>query len=420
VKQRHVVLLFLVSLSILTFIDRICIAVLGPRMMEDLAIPPDRWGWVLGAFVLAYGAFEIPTGAMGDRIGQRKVITRIVLWWSAFTSLTGAVTSFVPLVIIRFLFGAGEAGAYPNIAGCVARWFPRTERARVQGFVWAASRLGGALAPLLVVPIQSAYGWRATFFIFGAAGFTWAALWFWWYRDRPDQKPSVTPRELEEIGSPAPSAHPRVPWKVLFSSRQMWIITGMYFSYAWGSWFYFAWLHTFLVKGRGFTDAEMGLLSSFPFFLSASCNLFGGFLSDIMTRRYGASIGRRLIGAVSLTIAGACIAATPFVQGKAATMILLSLGFGVADIMLPTAWAICLDVGGRFSGSVTGTMNTAGQLGGFLCSVLFGYVVRATGDYNTPLLLIAFMTLVGAFLFSRIDPTRPLFPAEAEAAQKTL
>src|SRR4051794_26510424 len=153
-RKRSVVLVLLVLVSVLTFLDRLAIAVAGPRMQDELGIPPGRWGWVLGAFVLAYGLFEIPTGALGDRAGRRKVLTRIVLWWSAFTCLTGSVSAFLPLLVTRFLFGAGEAGAYPNMAGCVARWFPPIERARTQGFIWGASRAGGALAPLLVVPIQ--------------------------------------------------------------------------------------------------------------------------------------------------------------------------------------------------------------------------------------------------------------------------
>jgi len=176
-KKRQVVLLFLVALAIITFLDRISISVAAPRIQEELQIPPEKWGWVLGAFVLSYGLFEVPTGAMGDRSGQRGVLTRIVVWWSTFTALTGVVTGYPALLATRFLFGAGEAGAYPNIAGALARWFPTAERARTQGFIWAASRLGGALAPLIVVPLQSSIGWRPAFFVLGAAGIIWAVCW---------------------------------------------------------------------------------------------------------------------------------------------------------------------------------------------------------------------------------------------------
>ena len=158
--KRHIVLSLLIGLAIITFLDRIAISVAGTRIQQDLHIDARGWGWILGAFVLAYGIFEVPSGALGDRYGQRSVLTRIVLWWSAFTSLTGAATGFSVLLTTRFLFGAGEAGAYPNIAGALGRWFPPSERARTQGFIWGASRLGGALAPLIVVPLQQAIGWR--------------------------------------------------------------------------------------------------------------------------------------------------------------------------------------------------------------------------------------------------------------------
>ncbi len=398
-KQRHAVLLMLVALSVITFLDRLCISVAGPRMQDELGIPPERWGWVLGAFVLAYGLFEIPTGAMGDRIGQRKVLTRIVLWWSGFTMLTGFASSLAPLIVIRFLFGAGEAGAYPNMAGVVARWFPPLERASAQGYIWGASRAGGALAPLLVVPIQSALGWRASFWIFGAVGVVWCAVWWWWYRD----------------ASPTGhvTSHDAAPWGKLWSNPQMWIILAMYGTYAWGSWFYFSWLPTYLVKGRGFSQGEMALFTSLPFAMGAAANVMGGYLSDFAVRKLGQRRGRTIIGSVCLSASALLLIATAYSTSKTATVVLLSLGFGVMDLMLPSAWAICLDIGGRHAGSVTGAMNMSGQFGGFLCTIVFGYVVAIFNDYNLPLLIIAGMLFTAAALFHQIDATRPLVSENA-------
>jgi MFS transporter, ACS family, glucarate transporter len=394
-----------VLLSIITFLDRLCIAVAGPRIQEELGIAPDQWGWVLGAFILAYGLFEIPTGALGDRFGRRGVLARIVLWWSAFTILTGATSSFVPLVIIRFLFGAGEAGAYPNMAGVVSRWFEVSQRAMAQGFIWGASRFGGALSPLLVVPIQSALGWRASFFIFGAVGIIWCVIWWSWYRDNP-------------AGEQRTTREHNVPWGLIFRSRQVWIIIAMYGCYAWGSWFYFSWLHTWLVKGRGFSEGEMAIFSALPFLLGAAANLAGGFVSDAAVRRLGVRRGRVVVGASCLA-AGACLlVSTALTRDRTAAVVLLTLGFGVMDLMLPSAWAICLDISGPHAGAVSGAMNTSGQFGGFLCTVLFGYIVREYNDYNLPLFVIAGMVALAAFLFTRIDASRPLFdsiPAQQAA-----
>jgi ACS family glucarate transporter-like MFS transporter len=242
VNTPRAVLAFLVVLSVITYLDRVCLSVAGVRMQEDLGISPHHWGWVLGVFSLGYGLFEVPTGALGDRLGQRRVLTRIVVWWSAFTSLTGLVSNYYLLLLTRFLFGAGEAGAYPNMAGTIGRWFPPTQRARAQGAVWAASRVGGALSPLIVVPLMAALGWRAAFYIFGSIGMVWALLWYAWYRDRPYGQPGAA---HDDAG---------VPWAALIHSRQLWLIMAMAWCYGWGASFYLSWLHTYLEKGRGLTD----------------------------------------------------------------------------------------------------------------------------------------------------------------------
>src|SRR5262245_31113976 len=198
-KHRHRVLAFLTLLAAITYVDRVCISVAGPRMQEDLGIDPVAWGWVTAMFTLSYCLFEIPTGALGDRLGPRRVLTRIVLWWSAFTALTGAVSSYPLLLATRFLFGAGEAGAFPNASIVVARWFPATQRASMSGVMLMASQIGGGIAPLLIVPIQMRFGWRAAFFVFGAVGVVWAAAWYRWFRDSPAEQPGISEAELAGI-----------------------------------------------------------------------------------------------------------------------------------------------------------------------------------------------------------------------------
>lgn len=414
-RARYVVLGLLVLLSVITYLDRVCISVAGPQIREELAISPDRWGWVLGAFVLAYGLFEIPTGALGDRHGQRAVLTRIVIWWSAFTALTAAAPGFVALLVIRFLFGVGEAGAYPNASGSINRWFPVAERARAQGLVWGASRIGGALAPILVVPLLIGVGWRGMFVLFGAVGMLWAIVWYAWYRDHPTQHRSVTREELAEIGTVGPPVgHAAVPWGRLFRSRQLWLIMLMYWFYVWGSMFYLTWFPEYLLKGRGLGTDELAVLAALPFAMGAAGNLLGGFLSDHLSRKYGLQVGRRLIGTLCLAVSAALLLATALTPDKYAAVALLAVGFGVMDCMLPCAWALCLDVGGRYAGAVTGAMNSAGQAGGFVCSVLFGYLVTWYGNYDIPLVVIAGMVFVSAALFSRLDPTRPLLAPEPE------
>jgi MFS transporter, ACS family, glucarate transporter len=413
-RKRHLVLGFLFLLSIITYVDRVCISVAGPAMQKDLDMSPEQWGWVVAAFAIAYAVFEIPSGAMGDSIGPRKTLSRIVLWWSAFTSLTGFVSNFKWLLAVRFLFGAGEAGAYPNSSATISRWFPTTERARAHGVVWMASRMGGAISPLLVIPIQTAYGWRASFFVFGILGVFWTAAWYYWFRDNPRDKAGMTEKEIEEIGVPKVASHRAMPWGKVLRSSNLWWIMIMYHTYCWGSFFYLSWLHTFLVKGRGFDNAEVLRYSWLPFAFGGTANFCGGLASDYLVKRLGLVWGRRLIGMTGLGASAVFIAATMFTEDKLLSVLFLALGYAGSDFMLPVAWAVCLDVGRKNAGAVSGAMNTAGQLGSTLTSIAFGYMVTYYGTYNAPLVPMAAMTAISALLWLKIDPSIPLIPEEEE------
>jgi ACS family glucarate transporter-like MFS transporter len=408
-SDRQIVLSLLVALSMITYLDRVCIAIAEPWIQPELNIGPEQWGWVLGAFVVTYGLFEIPSGALGDRIGQKKVLMRIVVWWSTFTCLTGAARSYPALLVVRLLFGAGEAGAFPNISGSIARWFLPSERGRAQGAVWAASRAGGVLAPWLAMPIMRRFGWRAAFVIFGAVGLLWAVMWTRWYRDHPESNP--TPRESEIA-----EKRPATPWGTLFRAPQLWLLMAMFSCYVWGSMFYLTWFPTYLMKGRGLANEEVELYAASPFILGVLGNLAGGRLSDHLVKRRGLTSGRRWVGSVSLACSAALMLLSALTPGKIAATVLLALGFGAMDCMLPSAWAICLDLGRQHSGAVAGAMNSAGQAGGLVCTVVFGYLVKLTGNYDLPLLVIAAMLLVSAFLFTLIDPERPILSDEPARA----
>ena len=295
VRHRHRVLGFLILLFAITYIDRVCISVAGPRMQEDLGIDPIGWGWVTAMFTLSYSLFEIPTGVMGDRLGARRVLTRIVLWWSAFTSLTGMVSNYYLLLVTRFCFGAGEAGAFPNASIVVSRWFAPTQRASISGVLLMASQIGGAIAPLLVVPIQMRYGWRMSFIVFGAVGAVWAAAWYCWFRDTPAEMPGVSEAELKELSAIPPAAGHGFPWRVAFRSDTVLALLVTAFCYIYVYSFFQTWFHTFLVKGRGFSESGL-LLSAAPYAIAACANLAGGAASDALVRRFGRTWGRRSLG----------------------------------------------------------------------------------------------------------------------------
>jgi len=412
---RYRILSLLFLLSIITYLDRVCIGLAGTRIQDELKISTESWGLILAAFTLSYAAFEIPAGVWGDKYGPRNILARIVLWWSAFTALAGLATNYYFLLVVRFLFGAGEAGAYPNISASVSRWFPTQERARAVGITWAASRLGGALAPFLVVPIQQLYGWRASFYIFGLVGVAWTAWWWFYARDNPREKKGVSQEELELIGAPKEvAAHVSLPWKQVLRSRNFWILLAMYHTYCWGSYFYLGWLPTYLQRGRGFSENEMKLWATLPFLFGICGNLAGGVASDYLTKKYGLKIGRRVIGSAGLALSGLFMLGTSQAADRELAVVFLALGYGSMDCMLPVSWAVCMDIGKKYAGSVSGSMNMAGQLGSFASTALFGYLVKWMGnDYNKALIPLALMLLVSAALYVFIDPTEQLVKEEA-------
>jgi ACS family glucarate transporter-like MFS transporter len=402
-------------LMVITYLDRVCISVAGPRIQEALHIGPVGWGWVTGIFTLAYAAFEIPSGALGDRTGPRRVLTRIVLWWSGFTSLTGLVTGYYPLLVTRFLFGIGEAGAFPNASVVVARWFPVQERGRAFGITLMASQLGGAIAPLLVVPIQIHYGWRASFFVFGISGVVWSGVWYWWYRDSPAEKAGVGQAERDEMRGPMAMAHHSLPWKAAFRSGNIWAVMGVAFCYVYTYYFFQSWFHTYLVKARGYSENDL-LLSSLPFLVAACANCGGGLASNVLVKKVGLKWGRRLIGVAGLGTAAVCTVGVMFTQQWFAALVLLSLVYGGITFQQPIMFAVCLDIGGACAGAMVGVMNTAAQVGAFVSSLVFGYLVNRYGSYNAPFIPMAALLLIGSWLWLRVDPTQ-LIPVRGPATE---
>jgi MFS family permease len=375
-------------------------------MQEDLGIDPIGWGWVTGMFTVAYCLFEIPTGMMGDRLGPRRVLTRIVVWWSAFTALTGAMTSFYPLLLARFLFGAGEAGAFPNASVVVSRWFPPRQRATMCGVLLMASQVGGAIAPLLVLPIQVRYGWRMSFYVFGVAGLAWAAVWYAWFRDSPEEKRGLV-SALSPAARSSTSAGHGFPWRVAYRSRSVWALLGLAFCYIYVYNFFQTWFHTFLVRGRGFSEANL-MLSALPYVVAAFANLAGGSASDVLVRRLGAKRGRRVIGAAALTAAAVFTVAAMLTHHQLLTVVFLALTYGAITFQQSGVFGVCLDIGGPRAGAVVGLMNTTAQIGGLAGSVLYGYIVARTGSYDAPFIPMTVLLLVGAVLWANVDASQEL------------
>jgi MFS transporter, ACS family, glucarate transporter len=405
-RDRYFVLALLLLLFAITYLDRICISVAGPRMQEDLHISPSAWGWVSAIFTLSYCLFEIPSGALGDRIGARRVLTRIVLWWSAFTAMTGLVTGYPALLVVRFLFGAGEAGAFPNSGVVVRRWFKPSQRGTLFGTFLLASQAGGALSPLLVVPIQMRYGWRASFYAFGVLGVVWASVWYVWFRDRPAEKGSVSSGE-EAISEEPHGSHEKFPLRAALRSPSIRAMLLTAFCYVYVYNFFQTWFHTFLVKGRGFSEA--GLLFSFlPYVVAGVANLCGGLFSDRLVQRIGLKNGRRIPGTIALIAAAMFATAAVLTHRQVLGLVLLALMYGAITFQQSVVFGVCLDIGRQHSGAIVGLMNTGAQLGGLVGALAFGYIVEQFHSYDAPFVPMIGVLLVGAFGWWKVDASEEL------------
>jgi MFS transporter, ACS family, glucarate transporter len=419
-RVRVTVAWFTFTLAFVTYLDRVCISAAAPYIIDELHLSTTQMGVALSAFALAYAVFEIPSGWLADVVGPRRVLTRIVLWWSAFTMLTGAVRGYVSLVVIRFLFGAGEAGALPSASNCIAKWFPLSERGKANGALLFGTRVGGMVSVPLVLPIIASWGWRASFVVVGAVGLVWAAAWYYWYRDSPAEHPSVSPSERAWIegdrgrdGQEGRDGHAGTPWRALVGSSNLWAICAMYFTYGYGLYFYFTWLPTYLIRELGFSITSGGLLAGLPFLCAGVANLSGGWLTDWLARTKGLRAARCGLGFASFFGGAVLTLASTLVPQPIAKAVLLAMALGTVDLALSACWAVCLDIGQSHAGVVTGCMNTFSNLGGVLTPLVVAYAVERWQSWTIPFYVTAIVYAAGAFIWLAIDPSRPIHERSA-------
>lgn len=400
----------LCSLTTLTYLDRICISIVGVRLKADLHLNNEQFGWVLAAFALAYAVFEIPSGMLGDHIGPRKIFIRIVLWWSFFTAVTGLVNGLVALLIVRFLFGIGESGTYPNSILTVSRWFPVNETGKTLSWVGIGSQLGAALAPLIIVPIAAAYGWRMPFFVIGAIGLVWVWICYEWFRDFPAQMNKMPDSEKKMIAASCrhKDGQHLVPWKLIFRNSTLWPLMLMYFCCQWANYFFIAWMPLYLQEGRGFSENAMKQITSALFIVGIFGFIAGGAAGDWLLKRKGLKKGRRLTGMTGL---GACsfllLMAGLSTNNNITAVCLIGANFSFSFGVM-VSYAVCADIGRNNAGTVTGAMNFFGQMGAFFLALIFGKIVQVTKNFDYPLYVLAIVLFCGCLLWLAIDAEKPL------------
>jgi sugar phosphate permease len=410
ISYRFRVMVLLYFLMLILYLDRVTISMVGVRIKSAFHLSNTEFGWVLSSFVLAYALFEIPSGILGDRLGQRKVLLRIVVWWSVFTVLTGFVFGLTSLIAIRFLFGMGEAGAYPNSCGVISRWMPKTETSRGMSWLGMGAPTGFALAPVIVIPIAAAWGWRAPFFVNGILGLFWVLICWLWFRNEPREMKRIPMEETELIeksrnyekhGQP-------FPWKQIFRNTMLWALFFSYFCIQWANYFIIAWMPNYLQEGKHFSEKQMGNTMTFVAgggFLAA---FIFGISSDWLVRKKGNSTARKSVAIVSFWIMSVAI----FISAHATNHVLVTVSFVAASFLLViivlTCFATCVDIGGDRVSTLTGIMNFCGQTGAFLMSMIFGKIVDITHSFEAPQFLMAILLVFAGMCWIKIDASKKI------------
>src|SRR5580692_3762888 len=404
---RHVVLGLTVAAYMITYMDRNVLAAARPVIRDELGISLVMMGWITFSFRLAYALFQIPGGWLGDRFGARRALTLIVTWWSLFTGFTALAWNAVSMLVIQVFFGVGEAGAFPIATRSLSRWMRPTERGFAQGITHAGSRLGAALTPPIVVLIIARFGWRAAFLVFGVLGVMWAATWFLYYRDTPEEHRSVNEAERQLIGIRKRSSA-KVPWRQILAQGNLWILALMYFCYNFNLNVYNDWFPTYLHDARGMTLAKMGIYASLPLFAGTLGDLLGGWCSDQVLRKTGnVNLARRWVAISGFVVSGAATIPAILAPDPKVSVAFYCLAFFSLEWTVGISWAVPLDIGGDFAGSVSAFMNMCGNIGGAISATVLGYLVGAFG-WNVPFLVTGGLSAFAAILYLRIDSSREI------------
>jgi MFS transporter, ACS family, glucarate transporter len=444
-RVRWFLVLWLFVLSAVSYLDRVNISIAGGAIADSYHLTDVQLGKIFSAMLVGYAIFQTLAGRLADRFGSRRVLTFGVVWWGIFTGLTALVPAEITaalllFVVIRFLLGAGESVIYPSANQFIARWIPVDERGTANGWIFAGVGAGAGLTPPFITYIMIHRGWRASFLMCSLVGFAAAAIWFYIARDTPAQHPHVSPAELKEIESGLTQlsksgelrdqrqiqpTHKLVPWKRILRSKEIWAVTAAYFCYGYVAWIFFSWFYRYLAKVRGLDLKTSALYSMLPFLAMLAACLIGGVVNDRLTRWRGPRLGRCILAAFGIALAGIFIAFGSQVKGARLASVVLAGGAGALYLSQSSFWSLTADLAGPSAGSVSGFMNTGNQIGAAITAALTPWIAARYG-WNASFLVAAALCFVGAALWLIVNPantfTTPQAPAPSQnsSAAKSL
>jgi MFS transporter, ACS family, glucarate transporter len=440
-RIRWLLVFWLFVLSAVSYLDRVNISIAAGSIASAYNLTDVQLGKVFSAMLVGYALFQTIAGRLADRFGARRILTAGVIWWGVFTALTAAVPTAIAnavlvLVLIRFLLGAGEAVIYPSANQFISRWIPVRERGMANGWIFAGVGAGAGLTPPLITFLMIRYGWRFSFLVCSVIGFVVSAVWFAVARDNPQEHPGVSQQELaliesgltlpsagedwsctETTAQPAPAL---VPWRRVLRSKEVWAVTLSYFCYGYVAWIFFSWFFRYLAKVRGLDLRTSAFYTMLPFIAMLIACLLGGTLNDRLTKWKGPRIGRCVLAAFAIALAGAFLALGSQVNDARLASVVLAGGAGALYLSQSSFWSLTADIAGPSSGSVSGFMNMGSQVGAAVTSSLTPWIATRYG-WTASFLVAAALCVVGAAAWLVVDPRKYLFSLphiEAEIARR--
>jgi ACS family glucarate transporter-like MFS transporter len=399
--KRYAVVFVLFLLSMITYIDRVCISAAKDPIAAELSLSDAAMGLVFSAFALGYALAQIPSGWFADRAGPRLALAVVVGAWSILTALTGAAWNLASLVAIRFLFGIGEAGAFPGSARAIRNWLPAGERGRANGVLFSGSRLGAALSFPLLAWMLARWDWRTSFLLLGGLGVVWAVFWYLWFRNYPD-KP-LPP-------DPVPAAA-TLRLADVFRSKPMAFAMTQYFASNFTFFICLSWMLPYLKRQFALSDSQAAAYAMVPLLFGATSQWLAGWLVDRIYRSPWRAWSRRLPAMLGFTLATLGVLAVTRAGSPGMAVLCFTLATFGADMTISPSWVFCADIAGKDTGSISGAMNMLGNFGSFVSANAFPYLEGLTGSASAYFAAAAVLNLAGVLCWSQMRSLGPLDPS---------
>jgi ACS family glucarate transporter-like MFS transporter len=409
---RYILVFGTFLLTVLLYVDRACISAAKKDISSDLGFSNTDFGWIMAVFTLGYALLQTPSGKLADKHGARGVIAAIVAIWSTLTAVTGLSWNYASMLVIRFLFGAGEAGAFPALSKVVYNWFPIKERGIIQGINFSGSRIGAAFAMPLVVWMLHEIGWRNTFFVFGLFGVLFGVMWYFLFRNKPENAVYIGNNEVDYIVKNRQQSSSAVavalPFSSILKSTTMWQTSIQYICSNFTFYFSLTWMYPYIQERFQLGELEAGFYTSIPLIAGAVGNWVAGTMVDFIYRKGNFTLSRRLPAIIGFSLSAIGMIAVTQVSTPLVSVAFMALAVFGADMTLSPSWAFCIDVGKENSGAVSGMMNMAGNLGAFVTIIAFPYLFNWTNQYEPFFYICACLSLLAILMWTRMNPEKTI------------